>query len=99
MSRGEVPPEMLTAPLSADVLADRIGAALRRGWGDMRHATKRLSRRVQADPRAVENWMAGRNAPQSAQLIRLMAECEAVRAEVNALVEQEIAARALDPHG
>lgn len=90
---------MHTAPLSTDVLADRLGSVLRARWGILRHATKILSRRVQADPRAVENWMAGRNAPHSAQLIRLMAECEAVRAEVNALIEQEIAARAMDPHG
>lgn len=80
---------MLTAPLSTDVVADRIGAALRAKWGEMRHAAKRLSRRIDADPRAIENWMAGRNAPQAAQLIRLMAECETVRAEVDALVAEE----------
>lgn len=98
MSCGEVPLKMHTAPLTADDLAARIGAAMRAKWGDVRHATKRISRRVQADPRAVENWMSGRCAPRAAELIRLMADCEAVRAEVNALIEQEIAARAMDPH-
>lgn len=86
---------MLTETLTADVLAERLGAALRRGWGDVRYATKRISRRVDADPRAVENWMSGRCAPRAAELIRLMAECDAVRAEVETLVA-ETRARAMD---
>lgn len=97
--RGEVPPEMLTPSLTADVVAGRIGAALRSGWGDIRHATKLLSRRVDADPRAVENWLSGRNPPRAAELIRLMAECEHVRREVETLVAEARAARALDGHG
>ena len=90
---------MLTGSLTAELLAERIGAALRSGWGDQRHATKRISRQVDADPRAVENWMSGRCAPRAAELIRLMAECDAVRREVETLVAEVRAARALDNNG
>lgn len=91
---------MLTvpAPVSAETLAERIGAALRGAWADQRHATKRLSRRLDADPRAVENWMAGRCAPRAAELVRLMAECDAVRVEIETLIAEARAARAMDPH-
>lgn len=80
---------MLTAvrPVTTDELAARISAALRRGVPG-RHASKRVSRAVDAHPRAAENWLTAHCPPRSADLVALMAACEDVRAEVDRLVEE-----------
>ena len=85
---------MLTAvrPVTTDELAERISAALRRAV-PQRHASKHVSRAVDADPRAVENWFSAHCPPRSADLITLMAACEDVRAEVDRLVQEARAAR------
>ena len=77
------------ATLTADSLAEHISTVMRRSYGESRHAITRLSRRICADPRAVENWMYGRCAPRSAELVRLMAENDEIAAEVVALAKRE----------
>jgi hypothetical protein len=87
MSLGKAPLKMPQA-VTAEGLAGRISVALRASYGDSRHAITRLSRRISADPRAVENWMYGRCAPRSAELVRLMAENDAVAAVVLAMARE-----------
>ena len=76
------------AAVTADSLAERISVTLRRNYGDTRHAITRLSRRISADPRAVENWWYGRCAPRSAELVRLMAENDEIAAAVMDMARQ-----------
>lgn len=87
MSLGKVPLKM-PATVTADSLAEHIGAALRRSCGESRYAITRLARRIGADPRAVENWWYSRCAPRSAEMVRLMAENAEVAAVVLDLARQ-----------
>ncbi|MDP3417877.1 hypothetical protein [Falsiroseomonas sp.] len=74
--------------ITSELIAQRVGKVLRERYGHIRHAAKRLARRTQADPRAVQNWMDGVNAPHAAHLVRLMAECDELAAEINAMVRE-----------
>lgn len=88
MSRLETHRELHGQIITPELIAQRVGKVLRAQYGHIRHAAKRLARRTQADPRAVQNWMDGINAPHAAHLIRLMAECDELAAEINALVKE-----------
>ena len=85
--------EMQAAELTAELCAERFGAVLRRWTADMRGATKRIGRRISADPRVVENYIYGRHCPPAAKLIELMAECQELADEVNRLVAERKASR------
>lgn len=85
--------KMQTANITAELCAERFGTVLRRWCGDMRNASKRVARRIDADPRVVENYIYGRHCPPAAKLIELMAECEELATEVNRLVAERRAAR------
>ena len=87
MSLGKAPLKM-HAVLTSEGLAERISSVMRASYGETRHAITSLSRRLCADPRAVENWMYGRCAPRSAELVRLMAENDAIAAVVLDLARQ-----------
>ena len=84
------------AAITAEDCAERFGTILRRHTGDMRNASKRLARKIGADPRVVENYIYGRHCPPAAKLIELMAECADLAEEVNRLVAQRRAARSGD---
>jgi hypothetical protein len=58
-----------------------------RHFGDRRHAVKLLARMSGATERAAKNWVAGRNAPQIQHLIPIMANCEALAAEIMERIE------------
>ena len=78
-----------TAPIRSETLAERVAAVLRREFGDLRCATKRIAQAVNADPRAVRNWWDGINAPQAGQLLTLARICPALRDEIDGLVIEE----------
>jgi len=65
-----------------------IRDCLGRAFGDRRNARKIIARGVNADERAVKAWMSGECGPRGMELIKLMAECSELRAEVDRLIEQ-----------
>lgn len=78
--RGKAPRRMR----AADV-AQAVARGLRRWVGATRNAAKEVGRLIGADHRAVENWMAGTNAPGAVHLVTLITVSPPVRAEVFAL--------------
>jgi hypothetical protein len=83
--------KMLTAAVTTDDLAVRISGALRREFGELSCAVQRIANAMMppADPRAVRNWWDGKNAPNSAQLMRLGQVSIEVRLElVNIMAAQ-----------
>lgn len=70
------------AAVTAQDVAAMISAALRQRFDRTRHAAKDIAQRVDATPRAVEDWLQGETAPRSAELIRLCAEFDEVFDEV-----------------
>jgi hypothetical protein len=51
-------------------------------------APGKLARRVDAHPRAMKNWWDGENAPPAAYLVRLMAECRELEADIFDMVRR-----------
>lgn len=80
--------EMNRLELTPQLCAERFSVVLRRWTGDMRNAAKRIGRRTNTDPRAIENYIYGRHCPPAAKLIELMAECEGLADEVMRIVEE-----------
>lgn len=64
--------------VTAQDVAARISTALRSLFDDRRHAAKAIAQRVDATPRAAEDWLQGETAPRAAELIRLCAEFDEV---------------------
>lgn len=79
-------------------VAETVARSLRRAWGGLANLTKRIGRRVDADPRAVRNWLDGTTPPQTAHLIRLMAECDELCADVLRLANRHDLADLVDPN-
>ena len=84
---------MNTAAFTQDDLQQTVTGTLRRVFGPLRNASKIVAGKTGSSPRTVENWLAGTATPRGAELIRLMAECDELRAEVDHIIEQ-IRARA-----
>lgn len=84
---------MTAATVTAETLSARLTPALRRAFVDARHGAKRLARAASVSPRCASNWLDGLNAPRAAELLRLMAECEDIATEINALIAEQRAAR------
>ena len=82
----------MSAAITAEALTARITPVLRRAYGESRHAAKRLSRDASVSPRCAENWLDGLNAPRAAELVRLMAQCDDLAAEIEQLVAESRAA-------
>jgi len=74
---------------TATLYCQTVTSVLRDTYGRLRHGPEILARAVRASPRATRNWIDGTNAPRGAELIRLMAECDELRAEIDRLVEEE----------
>ena len=85
--------EMPIEEFTAESCAERIGIVLRQWSGDMRNATKRIGRRIGADPRVVKNYLYGTHCPPVAKLIEMMADCEPLVQEVNKMVTERRAER------
>ena len=79
--------------LTPELCAERISAVLRRSYLWTRFADKLLAERINADPRAVQNYLYGSHCPPAHKLIELMAECSELADEVNRLVAERRAAR------
>lgn len=94
MSRSQVARKMLNVAHTQSVeIAHRLGEVLRARYGDLRSGAKRLGRLIDADPRAVKNWLQGTNAPQLSHVIELMAADPVVEAEILDLVRGRREAR------
>jgi len=74
--------------ITAELCAERVGSVLRSEYGEQRNVCKRLARKFQATPRAVQNWLYGVNAPRMHDLVLLMAECRELEADVLRLVAE-----------
>lgn len=61
--------QAVTSATVSEVVADALNAS----WGHLRHSAKLLANSTQANVRTVRNWLDGSNAPNSAELIKLMA--------------------------
>lgn len=59
--------------LSSATVAETVADALRESWGSVRNGTKALATVANSNVRTVRNWLDGANAPNSAELIKLMA--------------------------
>lgn len=68
--------------LSAATYQDAVRTVLVREFGPLRHAEKLIARMAGTTPRTARNWLTGACAPQGAALLNLMAQCEAVDAEM-----------------
>ncbi|WP_180952791.1 hypothetical protein [Acetobacter aceti] len=75
--------------MNACAYSETVTSVLRRIYGSMRHGAEYLARGVDTSPRTARNWLDGKNAPRGAELIRLMAECDELRREIDRLVEEE----------
>lgn len=92
-SSSQTYPRTQTATIDTSDVAQRISAALRRQFGDLRHATKVVAAQIGADPRALKNWLYGRNAPQLADALKLAIECDEVAAEIMKIIAEGKAKR------
>ena len=65
--------QVFHSDLALKKLALEMQKILRREYGDVRHAVKRMGRRTGIGPRTIRNWYDGRNAPESRHLLLLAA--------------------------
>jgi hypothetical protein len=63
----------LAQAISSATVAETIANALNNTWGHLRHSAKLLASSANTNVRTVRNWLDGANAPNSAELIKLMA--------------------------
>ncbi|MCK6418277.1 MAG: hypothetical protein L6Q57_04975 [Alphaproteobacteria bacterium] len=61
----------LSGPISDPDLAIKIATALRRDFGDSRHAIKRIGKLTGANLRTIKNWYNARHSPSSNHLLTL----------------------------
>ena len=73
------------AVLTSTTYGEAVRAVLLREFGSLRHAAELIARLANTTPRTVENWLAGRCAPQGAALLNLCATCKAVDDEMERL--------------
>ena len=78
--------------MSTSITTDKLGATvarvLRKQFGDLRCADKRLATLAKATPRAARNWLSGECPPNSATLLTLMRECQELREEINKMLDE-----------
>lgn len=82
-------------PMSAAcaTLSDTLLTVITREYGGARHAAKRLAQHAKTSHRTAEKWLLGTSVPSGENLLNLLAECDALAAEVNRLVEERRANR------
>jgi hypothetical protein len=73
---------------ATDEVSGALAGIIAGRFGILRHGEKKLARAAGVTPRAARNWIEGRCCPQSAQLLRLMAECRELRAEILGIVDE-----------
>lgn len=84
-------PHMVTT--FPEQVTERISAAIVREFGHWRNAAKVLAAKTDTNPRSVQNWLYGVNAPRLAEAIALAAECDAVADEIMAMIAERKAQR------
>jgi hypothetical protein len=67
--------------------ASTVHDVLNREYGPLRNAAKILARKADVSSRTAQNWLHGKCAPRGDELIRLMAECGALKDEIDRQVE------------
>jgi hypothetical protein len=67
--------------------AATVHDVLSREYGPLRNAAKILARKADVSCRTAQNWLHGKCAPRGDELIRLMAECSALKEEIDRQVE------------
>ncbi|GAJ29713.1 hypothetical protein [Acidomonas methanolica] len=72
---------------------DSLLTAIAREFKPLRFAQEMLARASGKTPRAARNWLSGTCTPDAEALIELMASCNSIADEVNALVAERKAAR------
>jgi hypothetical protein len=77
----------MSATITTEQLGETVARVLRRKFGDLRCADKRLAKMADATPRAARNWMSGECPPNSATLLTLMRECKELREEIIRMVD------------
>ncbi|MBB2172855.1 hypothetical protein [Gluconacetobacter asukensis] len=80
-------------PVIVRPVKDSLLDAIAREFKPLRFAQEMLARASGKTPRAARNWLDGRCAPDADALIELMASCNSIADEVNALVEERRRAR------
>ncbi|GAN95449.1 hypothetical protein Geu3261_0025_005 [Komagataeibacter europaeus NBRC 3261] len=83
----------VSAPNPKTVIRERLAEIIRRAFGMQRFAAEKAARASSRTPRCTKNWLAGKNVPDSAALIELMASSDALSDEVMALVHERRKAR------
>ena len=73
---------------TAEMLGDAVAGFLGRRWGQFKSGDKIAARALNVTPRTIRNWRTRQCTPHGAQLVELMARNEALRAEINGIVQQ-----------
>lgn len=68
-------------------------ATIKRIYGNMRGAAKRLAWDANTSHRTAEGWLSGRSRPGGANLVYLLAECDELNAEMQKLLKAVKATR------
>jgi hypothetical protein len=77
---------LMLAAVEQSPYADCVHGWLDRKWSG-RHSDKILARITRATPGTVKNWRRKRNAPSGEHLMRLIASCDELKAEIDQLVD------------
>jgi hypothetical protein len=75
-------------PIGAQTLGAVFSMVLREQYAGRRHAAEYLARDANVTPRTARAWLDGVCTPQAHSLINLMRRCEALRQEVDRLVQE-----------
>lgn len=74
--------------IDPETLAERISRVLRREFGQLRCAHRQIADRFKCDDRAAQNYLYGKNPPNAAALMRMMAASEALEEEILTMVRE-----------
>lgn len=73
---------------SAELCAGRVSRTLQASYGNERHIAVRMSEKWRFSVRAFRNWYYGETSPSLHDLVKLMAECSELEAEVAQMVRE-----------
>lgn len=69
---------MTEVALDTMTVTEVLSGAIRKGFGDLKAATKRIAQAARTNTRTAKNWYEGNNAPDATNLIMLMRESDEV---------------------
>jgi transcriptional regulator with XRE-family HTH domain len=79
---------MSASVIDPESLAERLSRFLRREFGQLRCANRKIADRFGCDDRAAQNYLYGKNPPNAAALMRMMAASEALEEEILTMVRE-----------